>query len=309
MIIRSLLLLLPLAIWTYVFINIHIPRKEITASFLGFVWAFHAALILNIIFFQQNIWQTSIEDNLFFTVPLDWIFSQAVICGAIIPLGRLIGLNNGVRYIIQLVMIVIIYYSAGLSLNTINAGVTTLSVLIFCATPAMLLSNWTASDTRVRARSILQALSWACLLLWLFPSIVFYLTGNNWQILLQRNLLSTGIYLLPMILPAILLVSALYQFAVEGDGTAFPYDPPKKLVTGGVYRYVSNPMQLGICLMMLYWGFVIHSLWISVSAIIAFMLFIVFKDVCNGSCAIGKGNKDWETYQKAVPKWIPRLKT
>ena len=137
-------------------------------------------------------------------------------------------------------------------------------------------------------------------------SSVFHLTPDSWQELLQRDLFITVLYGLPMILPASLLISALHQFAVEGDGTAFPYDPPKILVTGGVYQYISNPMQLGICLMMGWWGFILHSVWISISAFIALILFIVFKDVCNGSCAIGKGNQQWEAYQKVVPKWIPR---
>lgn len=308
MIIRSLLLLLPLAIWTYVYININVPRKDITASFLGFVWAFFAALLLNIIFLQNKLWQLSINDNLFYGVPLDWIFSQAIIVGAIIPLGRLTGITKYPQYIIQLLMTGIIYYSAGLEFTTLNSGLVILCILALCSAPAMLLSEWTANDTHIRSRSLLQALTWACLLLWLFPSVIFYLTEDSWQVLLQRDLLITGIYLLPLIFPAILIISALYQFAIEGDGTAFPYDPPKRLVTGGVYKHLSNPMQLGICLMMLGWGFVVHSLWVSVSALIAFILFIVFKDVCNGSCAIGEGNREWEFYQKSVPKWIPRLK-
>lgn len=308
MIVRSLLLLIPLAIWTYVFININIPRKEITASFLGFVWAFHAALVLNIVFLENNFWQISIHDNLFYAVPLDWIFSQAIIFGAITPLVRLTSITKFAQYAIQIVMTGVIYYSAGLEFTTFNSLIIILSILALCVMPAMLLSEWTASDTHIRARSILQALAWACLLLWLFPSVVFYLTENNWQILLERNLLITIVYILPLILPATLLISALYQFAIEGDGTAFPYDPPKRLVTGGVYNYLSNPMQLGICLMMLYWGFVIHSVGVGISAFIAFILFIVFKDVCNGSCAIGEGNKEWEVYQQSVPKWIPRLK-
>ena len=110
-----------------------------------------------------------------------------------------------------------------------------------------------------------------------------------------------------MIIPTSLIISALYQFAVEGGGTAFPYDPPKKLVTGGIYRYISNPMQTGICILMGWYGIVLQSAWIIFSAVIAVILFIVFKDVCNGSCAIGKESEAWQAYQAAVPKWMPRF--
>ena len=308
MIVRGLLLLLPLALWAYVFINQRVPRKEITASFLGFVWAFHSVLILNVFLINNGIWDPSIQDNLFYGVPLDWVFSQAIILGALIPLGRLLGVSSAVRHLAQMGMIVLIYYVAGLPFTGFFTAMIVISVYAICATMAMALSDWTASDTHIRARSVLQALAWALLLLWLFPSTVFYLTVNNWNAIFQRDLVSTALYLLPLIIPAGLLMGALYQFAIEGDGTAFPYDPPKRLVTGGVYQYLSNPMQVGICLMMFWWGFVIQSMWVTISSIIAVILFIVFKDVCNGSCAIGKGNKEWEAYQQTVPKWVPRLK-
>ena len=40
------------------------------------------------------------------------------------------------------------------------------------------------------------------------------------------------------------LVSAFVRFVVEGFGTPAPVAPPTKLVVGGFYRYVRNPMYL-----------------------------------------------------------------
>ncbi|HED36160.1 MAG TPA: hypothetical protein ENJ08_18345 [Gammaproteobacteria bacterium] len=310
MIIRSLLLLLPLAFWGGLFISQRLSIREITASFLGFVLVFLSALILNILLVDYDLLNLSITDNLFYGVPFDMVFSQAVITGALIPLSRLLGWGTGFRLVTQLLMLIVIYYVLGLEFANITASLFIVgAVILFSAFPGMLLSDWTARGSNIGARSVLQSSAWACLLLWLFPSVVFYLTGANWAGLLQRDLVLTGLYLLPLLLPACLIISALYQFATEGDGTAFPYDPPVRLVTGGVYRYLSNPMQLGICLMMGWWGVVIQSIWISISALVSLVLFIVFKDVCNGSCAIGKNNRQWDDYQKMVPKWIPRLRS
>jgi protein-S-isoprenylcysteine O-methyltransferase Ste14 len=180
-------------------------------------------------------------------------------------------------------------------------GITGAAVL-----PSLQLANWTTNDRRIVARSVLQSISWSCLLFWLFPSSIFLNTEQSWQPVLERSLGLNLLFLLPMLLPAGLIFSAVRQFAVEGDGTGFPYDPPKRLVTRGVYAYLSNPMQVGICLAMAWWGVVTESLAVGTSALVAVILFIVFKDVCNGSCAIGERDPNWEVYQREVPKWIPR---
>ena len=45
---------------------------------------------------------------------------------------------------------------------------------------------------------------------------------------------------------AAVLVHAFTRFAAEGIGTPAPVAPPTQLVVGGLYRYVRNPMYLGV---------------------------------------------------------------
>lgn len=55
-------------------------------------------------------------------------------------------------------------------------------------------------------------------------------------------------------LPALALVAigasvyvvCAWRFANEGRGTPAPWDPPRALVTGGLYRWARNPMYIGI---------------------------------------------------------------
>src|ERR687894_3311358 len=44
----------------------------------------------------------------------------------------------------------------------------------------------------------------------------------------------------------IALVQAFVRFVVEGFGTPAPVAAPERLVVGGVYRYVRNPMYVAV---------------------------------------------------------------
>src|SRR5512140_1440940 len=47
-----------------------------------------------------------------------------------------------------------------------------------------------------------------------------------------------------------------YEFTFRGRGTPLPLDPPRELVVSGLYRYVRNPIYVGVLLILL--G---HFLW------------------------------------------------
>lgn len=57
--------------------------------------------------------------------------------------------------------------------------------------------------------------------------------------------------LLPMGLGAAIYLRCVWDFAVIGHGTPAPIDPPRELVVRGLYRYVRNPMYLGVLMILL----------------------------------------------------------
>jgi protein-S-isoprenylcysteine O-methyltransferase Ste14 len=97
------------------------------------------------------------------------------------------------------------------------------------------------------------------------------------------------------------------DFVVSGRGTPAPYDPPKKLVTTGLYRFVRNPMYIALVTALggeaLFFGS--RSLWIY--AAVAWLAFH-FRVLLYEEPALRRlFGAEYETYRAAVPRWIPRL--
>src|SRR5262245_9462629 len=48
-----------------------------------------------------------------------------------------------------------------------------------------------------------------------------------------------------------IIMRCFIDFIRRGRGTPAPYDPPRRLVIAGLYRYVRNPQYIGVVLIVL----------------------------------------------------------
>lgn len=96
-----------------------------------------------------------------------------------------------------------------------------------------------------------------------------------------------------------------WDFATFGRGTPLPLDAPKRLVARGLYRFVRNPMYVGVLLVLLgqaLWFESVRTVWYALAAALFFHLFVV---VYEEPTLERKFGESYAEYCKKVSRWIP----
>jgi len=142
------------------------------------------------------------------------------------------------------------------------------------------------------------------------------LVAGLWTVPLPHWLLSPGLrpHLAGVGLPGALLVasgSALYVtcafwgFALRGQGTPAPIDPPKKLVVEGPYRFVRNPMYWSVVSVMLGEAILLRALSLALWAAVFFSGASLFVILYEEPVLRRKFGAAYEEYCRRVPRWLP----
>ncbi|HEX9945838.1 MAG TPA: isoprenylcysteine carboxylmethyltransferase family protein [Thermoanaerobaculia bacterium] len=107
---------------------------------------------------------------------------------------------------------------------------------------------------------------------------------------------------------AALAVWCILSFAVIGRGTPAPFDPPRRLVVRGPYRYVRNPMYLGAGLALAGAALFYQSGALLAYAgvfLLAMHVFVVWYEEPTLRRTFGQ---DYEAYCRQVRRWRPTLR-
>ena len=93
-----------------------------------------------------------------------------------------------------------------------------------------------------------------------------------------------------------------------GKGTLAPWDPPKKLVVAGAYRYVRNPMISGVLMIVLGETLIFASIELFALFVLFFIVNHVYFVYSEEPGLVKRFGDDYILYKKNVPRWVPRLK-
>src|SRR3712207_1701641 len=105
---------------------------------------------------------------------------------------------------------------------------------------------------------------------------------------------------------AIVLVGAFMRFVVEGVGTPAPVAPTERLVVGGVYRYVRNPMYVAVATTIAGQALVLGRPGLLLYAAVFIVVTAAFVRWYEEPTLARQFGADYEAYRRAVPGWWPR---
>ena len=105
---------------------------------------------------------------------------------------------------------------------------------------------------------------------------------------------------------AVVLLHAFVRFVVEGVGTPAPVAPTDRLVVGGLYRYVRNPMYLAVAAIIVGQALILGQPILIVYAALFALTVAVFVHRYEEPTLRRRFGEQYEAYLRAVPRWWPR---
>jgi protein-S-isoprenylcysteine O-methyltransferase Ste14 len=99
----------------------------------------------------------------------------------------------------------------------------------------------------------------------------------------------------------------IFTFVFVGKGTPAPFDPPRRLVIRGAYRFVRNPMYLGAGLAVAGAALFFGSWPLLAYAVLFGLITHLFVIVYEEPALTRAFGEDYAAYRRRVRRWVPSL--
>ena len=104
----------------------------------------------------------------------------------------------------------------------------------------------------------------------------------------------------------VVLFQAFVRFVVEGLGTPAPVAPTERLVVGGLYRHVRNPMYLAVGAIIVGQALALGQPILLAYAAAFAVAVAAFVHWYEEPTLLRRFGEQYEAYRRAVPAWWPR---
>lgn len=111
-----------------------------------------------------------------------------------------------------------------------------------------------------------------------------------------------------MVVGGVVAFACIATFVTRGQGTPAPFDPPRKFVATGPYRYVRNPMYVGGFIVLLGFGMFERSpaiLLFTLPWLLLAHLFVILYEEPHLRATFGE---TYEEYCRTVRRWLPHAR-
>lgn len=105
-----------------------------------------------------------------------------------------------------------------------------------------------------------------------------------------------------------LFLPSLYQIVTRGEGTLAPWDPPRRLVLRGPYRFVRNPMISGVIFVLFGEALVLESVPHAVWAAAFLLLNSIYIPLLEEPQLEARFGDEYRRYRLHVSRFFPRLR-
>jgi protein-S-isoprenylcysteine O-methyltransferase Ste14 len=300
LLIRTAALLMPAMVVFAAIISLRPANRRATAAFVGFIWNATTLFALNVLALRLGWWTFNAEGGLLAGVPMDLLLGWSVMWSAIpvlvLPRVRF-------RVIISALVLVDLIYMPLLQPVLvlgphwlIGEAIAVGAALV----PGLTVARWTEEDRHVHLRNAMLMFIFASLSLAIIPLAILQVTHGRvpaWST-------KTGILAQLLVFPTLCGITAVQEFSTRGCGTPLPYDPPKRLVTSGIYAYIRNPMQLSSVVLMAGVAILLQSPWTLLACFTAIVYSAGLAYWDEVHCLEGFAN--WKQYRDNVALWLPR---
>lgn len=105
----------------------------------------------------------------------------------------------------------------------------------------------------------------------------------------------------------VVLIRNFVRFVVEGRGTPSPVLQTERLVVGGDYRFVRNPMYLAVIAAILGQAMIFGSLALLLYALAVWAIMATFVRWYEEPLLQNRYGEEYGRYRRGVRAWVPRL--
>jgi protein-S-isoprenylcysteine O-methyltransferase Ste14 len=105
----------------------------------------------------------------------------------------------------------------------------------------------------------------------------------------------------------VIYVWCAWDFTFVGEGTPAPFDPPKRLVVKGPYRFVRNPMYVFVALALIGESIFFATTTPIIYAGVALLFFHLWVVYYEEPTLRRKFGESYERYSRRVSRWLPGM--